>query len=83
MGVAGTARVQRRDQARGAIVGLFDKLFGRKRPATGTAPADAPRARVPGAETAQTTDEQQATRRQMEAEMNAQRERRSQTPPKA
>ena len=64
-------------------MGLFDKLFRKKRPSGGVAAADATRARVPGEETRQTADEQQATRRRMESEMDAQRERRSQPRPKA
>jgi hypothetical protein len=61
------------------MMGLFDRLAGKKRTATATAPPPVPRAS--GQETAQTVEQQQATRARMEAEMTAQRERR--TPPPA
>jgi hypothetical protein len=63
-------------------MGFLDRLFGKKRRGSATAAADAARGeRLVGQETGQTVDEQAATRGRMEAELDAQRERR--TPPPA
>jgi hypothetical protein len=58
-------------------MGFLDRLFGKKR---NVAPAEFTEAsaRPAGKETGQTADEQAATRRAMEAEMTAQRDRRAQ-----
>jgi hypothetical protein len=63
-------------------MGFLDRIFGKRR--AGAATTDADRARgqqLAGRETGQTLDEQAATRSRMEAEMDAQRERRGQPPP--
>ena len=55
-------------------MGLFDRLFGKKRTPNATTTADRARGQqMAGRETGQTTDEQAATRGRMEAEMDAQR----------
>ena len=71
-------------------MGFLSRLFGKK--ASGSEAADADRARsqkladrarqakLVGQETGQTADEQAGTRGRMEAELDAQRERRNQTP---
>jgi hypothetical protein len=51
-------------------MGFLNRLFGKKRAPTATAPPSRPLA---GHETGQTADEQAATRGRMEAEMTAQR----------
>lgn len=62
---------------------FLDRLFGKKRATDDAAAEDLARShQMAGHETGQTTDEQTATRGRMEAEMDAQRERRAQ-PPKA
>jgi len=58
-------------------VGFFDRLFGKKQPKTATTNAPEIK-RVPGMETMQTADEQATTRRHMEEELDAQREKRGQ-----
>lgn len=64
-------------------MGWLDRLFGRKRTsASSPAVADPRRQDIVGREPGQSSDEQAATRQRMEAEMNAQRERRT-APPSA
>jgi hypothetical protein len=63
------------------MMGLFDRLTGKKRGTTDAPPTSPPVMRAAGQETAQTAEQQQAIRARMEAEMTAQRERR--TPPPA
>ena len=63
-------------------MGFLDRLFGKKRTQSEATTADQARSRkLAGRETGQTTDEQAGTRGRMEAELNAQRERRGQAPP--
>jgi hypothetical protein len=62
-------------------MGLLDRLTGKKRETTVEPTAPPPVMRAPGQETAQTAEQQAAIRARMEAEMTAQRERR--TPPPA
>lgn len=63
-------------------MGLFTKLFSRHRAGDEALTADRARQQsVRGKGVIQTSDEQQATRARMEAELDGQRERRS--PPKA
>lgn len=58
-------------------MGFLDKLFGKKRPQKEGTGANAPPVpRSAGMETMQTSDQQAATRKSMEAEMDAQRGRR-------
>ncbi len=66
-------------------MGLLGRIFGRKPPIDERLTADEARqARVPGRVEIQSVEEQQGTRQRMEAEMDAQRERRAQdAPPKA
>lgn len=60
-------------------MGFLDRLFGKKRGQTvGAAP---PLPAMHGRETLQTADEQAATRRRMEEELDAQRARRAQAGP--
>ena len=67
---------------RGATVGLFDKLFRRKQRSEQTARMDrVPQEGARGREMLQSSDERQATRGRMEAELDAQRERRSRVAP--
>ena len=71
-------------------MGFLNRLFGKKPGASEAADADrargqklADRARsekLAGRETGQTADQQAGTRGRMEAELDAQRERRNQTP---
>jgi hypothetical protein len=58
-------------------MGFLDRLFGKKK--GGAAQHSEEPRPLPGIETAQTEDEQAATRRSMEAEMDAQRARRTDT----
>ena len=61
---------------------FLDRIFGKRR--AGASNTDADRARsqqLAGRETGQTLDEQAATRGRMEAELDAQRDRRGQPPP--
>ena len=61
---------------------IFKRLFGRQRATSSTTDADRARSQqLAGRETGQTTGEQAATRGRMEAELDAQRERRNQPPP--
>ncbi len=57
-------------------MGFLDKLFGKKRSRAGTGADAPPVARSAGMETLQTADQQAATRKSMENEMDAQRTRR-------
>jgi hypothetical protein len=62
-------------------MGFLDRIF--KKRSAGTSAVEADRARsqtLAGRETGQTMDEQAATRGRMEAELDAQRERRNQPP---
>lgn len=60
-------------------VGFLDRLFGKKK---GSEPAAADQiGGMAGHAHAQTADEQSATRQRMEAELDGQRERRSQSAP--
>ena len=63
-------------------MGFLDRLFKKKDRTRSAASADdlARSQKLAGRETGQTTDEQTATRGRMEAEMDAQRERRGQPP---
>ncbi len=63
-------------------MGFLDRLFKKKNSTRSAASADdlARSQKLAGRETGQTTDEQTATRGRMEAEMDAQRERRGQAP---
>jgi hypothetical protein len=61
-----------------------DRLFGRKRTTSAAAAAETTQARrqdMVGRDPGQSADEQAATRQRMEAEMDAQRLRRTPTPP--
>jgi hypothetical protein len=59
-------------------MGLFDRLFGKKRRPDATTAADRARGQpMAGRETGQTAEEQAATRGRMEAEMAAQRQGRA------
>lgn len=63
-------------------MGFLDRLFGKKRGDSEATKADRARSgMLAGRETGQTTDEQAGTRGRMEAELNAQRERRDQARP--
>jgi hypothetical protein len=62
-------------------MGFFDRIFRRRGTSDSTTEADRARGqRLAGRETGQTADEQAATRGRMEAELDAQRERRNQPP---
>jgi hypothetical protein len=62
-------------------MGFLDRIFGKRRAGAPTTDADRARSQqLAGRETGQTLDEQAATRGRMEAEMDAQRERRNQPP---
>lgn len=60
-------------------MGLIDRLLGRKRAAA--APVQDAHERARGQESYQTAEAQQATRQRMEAEMDAQRDRRAKAAP--
>lgn len=60
-------------------MGLLDRFFGKRRAEHEAAAADRARGqKLAGRETGQTKDEQAGTRNRMEAEMDAQRQRRDQ-----
>ncbi len=59
-------------------MGFLDRLLGKKRSADRPSTAETAVRRAPGMETLQTSDQQAETRRSMEAEMTAQREKRGQ-----
>ena len=71
-------------------MGIFSRLFGKKRGPSAATAADrargeqmadrAQRQKLAGKETGQTADEQAGTRGRMEAEMDAQRQRREGPP---
>ena len=71
-------------------MGFLSRLFGKKPSSSEAADADRARgqkladrtrqAKIAGRETGQTADEQAGTRGRMEAELDAQRQRRDQTP---
>ncbi|MGH2583486.1 MAG: hypothetical protein ACRDJE_01075 [Dehalococcoidia bacterium] len=62
-------------------MGLFDRIFGKRGAKDGTTAADQARSeelKLRGHEAGQSPEEQAATRGRMEAEMDAQRQRREQ-----
>ena len=60
---------------------FFKRIFGKRRETPVTTDADRARSqRLAGRETGQTAEEQATTRGRMEAEMDAQRDRRNQPP---
>jgi hypothetical protein len=64
-------------------MGLFDRIFGKRGAKDSTTAADQARSehlKLRGHETGQSPEEQAATRGRMEAEMDAQRQRREQQP---
>lgn len=64
-------------------MGFLDRIFGKKRAVNDTTAIDRERGqRMAGRETGQTAGEQADTRGRMEAELDAQRERRA-NPPQA